>query len=73
MRAHNAGHIILTVPDQHACKEALMCSFVGDQLRRRLVGLWQQYGQECIKTEDPARRRTEHDNLLDAMLTSESA
>lgn len=67
MRTHNAGHIQMSVPDQHACKEALVCGFVGDQLRRRLVGLWQQYGTICLAHEDKKRRRPE-DDALDALI-----
>lgn len=67
LRAFNANIIVLSVPDQHACKEALTCGFVGDQLRRRLLGLWLLNGKICLEHEDKTRR-SKHDDELDSYL-----
>lgn len=67
LRAYNASLIVLSVPDQHACKEALTCSFVGDQLRKRLLAIWLLNGKICLANEDQARR-SKHDDELDGYL-----
>lgn len=70
LRANNSSTIVLSTPDVHACKEALICGFVGDQLRRRLVDIWLIHGLACLKAENPKLRKPQYDEL-DALLVEQ--